>query len=30
MTALLEIEGLTKSFGGVKAVLGLSFTVSER
>lgn len=30
MTALLEIEDLTKSFGGVKAVLGLSFTVDER
>jgi branched-chain amino acid transport system ATP-binding protein len=30
MTALLEIEDLTKSFGGVKAVLGLSFMVNER
>jgi branched-chain amino acid transport system ATP-binding protein len=30
MTALLEIEDLTKSFGGVKAVLELSFTVNER
>jgi branched-chain amino acid transport system ATP-binding protein len=29
MTALLEIEDLTKSFGGVKAVFGLSFAVQE-
>ncbi len=27
MTALLEVEGLAKSFGGVAAVQGLSFTV---
>ena len=30
MTALLEIEGLHKSFGGVQAVEGLSFAVHER
>jgi len=29
MTALLEIAGLNKSFGGVQAVGGLSFTVNE-
>jgi branched-chain amino acid transport system ATP-binding protein len=29
MTALLEIAGLNKSFGGVQAVDGLSFTVNE-
>jgi branched-chain amino acid transport system ATP-binding protein len=29
MTALLEIAGLNKSFGGVQAVGGLSFTVDE-
>jgi branched-chain amino acid transport system ATP-binding protein len=30
MTALLEIDGLSKSFGGLRAVNGLSFTVCER
>ena len=30
MTALLEIEGLSKNFGGVKAVQRLSFAVNER
>jgi len=29
MTALLELEQLTKSFGGVRAVDGLSFAVAE-
>jgi branched-chain amino acid transport system ATP-binding protein len=29
MTALLELENLTKSFGGVRAVGGLSFAVAE-
>jgi branched-chain amino acid transport system ATP-binding protein len=29
MTALLEVAGLTKSFGGVQAVGGLSFAVGE-
>ncbi|HZT52296.1 MAG TPA: ABC transporter ATP-binding protein [Stellaceae bacterium] len=29
MTALLELDGLTKSFGGVRAVDGLSFTLAE-
>jgi branched-chain amino acid transport system ATP-binding protein len=29
MTALLEIEGLSKSFGGVRAIDGLSFVVDE-
>jgi branched-chain amino acid transport system ATP-binding protein len=29
MTALLELDALTKSFGGVRAVDGLSFTVGE-
>ena len=30
MTALLEIDGLSKNFGGLRAVNGLSFTVRER
>ncbi len=30
MTALLAVEGLTKSFGGVQAVDGMSFVVNER
>src|SRR6516164_4082685 len=30
MTALLEIEGLSKNFGGVRAVQWLSFAVNER
>ena len=30
MTALLEIDGLSKSFGGLRAVNQLSFTVRER
>ena len=30
MTALLDIEGLSKRFGGVAAVQALSFTVEER
>jgi branched-chain amino acid transport system ATP-binding protein len=30
MTALLEIDGLSKNFGGLRAVSGLSFTVRER
>ncbi len=30
MTALLEIDNLSLSFGGVRAVQGLSFTVKER
>jgi branched-chain amino acid transport system ATP-binding protein len=29
MTTLLAVEGLTKSFGGVQAVAGLSFVVNE-
>jgi branched-chain amino acid transport system ATP-binding protein len=30
MTALLEIDGLSKNFGGLRAVNGLSFAVRER
>jgi len=30
MTALLEVDGLSKNFGGLRAVNGLSFTVRER
>ena len=30
MTALLEIEGLEKSFGGLRAVNQLSLAVNER
>ena len=30
MTALLEIDGLSKSFGGLRAVNQLSFSVRER
>jgi ABC-type branched-subunit amino acid transport system ATPase component len=30
MTAILAVEGVTKSFGGVHAVDGASFTVAER
>ena len=30
MTALLDIEGLSKNFGGVRAVQRLSFAVHER
>jgi branched-chain amino acid transport system ATP-binding protein len=30
MTALLEVEGLNKSFGGLRAVSDLSFAVGER
>ena len=30
MTALLEIDGLSKNFGGLRAVNGLSFPVRER
>ncbi|MGA7984168.1 MAG: ATP-binding cassette domain-containing protein, partial [Burkholderiales bacterium] len=29
MSALLQVEGLSKSFGGLKAVDGLSFAVRE-
>ncbi len=30
MTALLEVTGITKSFGGIKALNGVSFEVGER
>ncbi len=30
MTGILEISGLTKQFGGLLAVNGVSFTVNER
>ncbi len=29
MTALLQVDGLTKSFGSVQAVSGLDFTIKE-
>ena len=29
MTALLEVEGVSKRFGGLQAVSGVSFTIRE-